>query len=385
MTSIEAAGWLGRGLVVIPVVLCTAWIALGIFSLWVVRSKRRSLPTRSATAVSILKPLMGRDPNLDANLRTFFEQQHVTFELIFGIASIDDPAAAVVESVMAEYPHVNARLVVTGAHKRHNPKVQNLRGMLPYARHDLLLISDSNVRVPPHYASEAIALKTPGVGVVSHLFVGHGDGGLGATLEMVELAGFCSAGVATPTLWGEAALVGKSLLLSRSEFESLGGFCTLEGVLAEDYVMGKMYETKGLSIVLAPTILDNMVGTPSVRTFFERHLRWSMMRLRLNPMAFALEPLTSPLAVAPFAWMSFGPMGCVYLLVLAVLRDLISAVMLGQRRELGRIVLGSIPRELAWLAIFTLTPFKRHVTWRGQRMRLGPGTQLVAATSRARC
>lgn len=370
----------------LPVLFCTLWVFLGLHAVRKVTRRRGgalesapAIPSASLPAVTILKPLAGADPNLAENLASFFEQAGVRFEIVFGVARSDDAALPVVAALMARYPGVPARVVITGEGRGHNPKVRNLRGMMPHAANDICLISDSNVRAPAHYAREALLQKTAGVGVVSHLFAGHGGEGLGATLEIVELAGFCAAGVALPTLVGEASLVGKSILFSRSEFERFGGFDEVEDVLAEDYVMGRMYAAHGMRVVLAPTVLDNMVGTPAVRTFFDRHLRWSMMRFRLRPFWFWCEPLTSPLAVAPFAWAAFGGWGLLYVAGLALLRDVAGYLTLNGARGVLRVPLGTLAREVSFLAIFLTTPLKRHVAWRGHRMRLGPKTILVPA------
>jgi ceramide glucosyltransferase len=373
-------------LVALPVVFCTLWVVLGLLAIRKVTRGREVTRGRSAThragapsAVTILKPLAGADPSLAENLASFFEQAGVRFEIVFGVARSDDASLPIVAALMARYPKVPARVVITGEGRGHNPKVRNLRGMMPHAQNDICLISDSNVRAPRHYAREAVLRKTEGVGVVSHLFAGRGGAGLGATLEIVELAGFCAAGVALPTLVGEASLVGKSILFSRAEFERFGGFDEVEDVLAEDYVMGQMYAAHGMRVVLAPTVLDNMVGTPAVRTFFDRHLRWSMMRFRLRPFWFWCEPLTSPLAVAPFAWAAFGGWGLVHVAAIALLRDVAGYLMLNGPRGLLRVPLGTLAREISFLAIFLTTPLKRHVAWRGHRMRLGPKTTLVPA------
>ena len=362
----------------LPTALCTAWTLLGTASIVDATQRRAGVPDAALPPVTVLKPLCGSDPSLEANLESFFTQDHPCYELIFGVERADDPACEVASRLIARHPSVQARLVVHGATFGENPKVRNLRAMLPYASHDLVLVSDSNVRAPCHYVrvmAETMAAD-PKVGLVSSLFVGVGGRGLGSALEAVQLAGFCAAGVALPTALGDAAVVGKSMLFSRAELDRLGGLARVADVLAEDYVLGKMFEHGGWRVGLAPVVLDNVLGEMSLRAFAERHLRWSMMRFKLRPFAYLLEPLTSPLAVLPFAWATLGPWALPWAVAMLFVRDVLASLVLRGPAELWRPLLFGWGRELVALAVWAAALFKRHVTWRGHRVRVGAGTML---------
>lgn len=368
-------------LLVIMLMLCTLWTLLGSAAVWrATRAARRSRPGPGpAEPVSVLKPLCGADADLEANLATFFEQDHEPFELIFGVQRADDPAVAVVDRLRARYPRVSCRLVIHSGLGGKNPKVDNLRGMLPFARHDLLLVSDSNVRAPRHYVREMVATRSAGAqpaGLVTNLFAGTGERGLGAALENVQLNGFCAAGAALPTLLGDALVVGKSMLFSRSSFERLGGFARVADVLAEDWLMGKMFQHGGHEVRIAPSVLENVTSDFTLRAFLARHLRWAMLRWRLRPAAYALEPLTSPLLLLPAALAVLGPAGLPWTVALLVLRDAGQWWLLrGPSRICLPLLLAPL-RDLAMLAVWLRAPFKRHVVWRGTRVRLGAGTLL---------
>ena len=258
-------------------------------------------------------------------------------------------------------------------------KVQNLLGMLPHATHDLLLISDSNVRAPRHYLRELVALHAgKDVGMVTNLFAGTGERSLGAALENVQLNGFVAAGSALPTLSGDAAVIGKSTLFSRAALEGLGGMSRLSCVLAEDFVLGKMFQNAGQRVLIAPTVLESPNRHRSLRAVFSRHLRWSMLRWRLRPAAALLEPLTSPLLMLPFAHFVFGHFAWLWLVALLAVRDLGGWVLLrGWGRAWIPVLLGPA-RELAAPFAWLIGTFKRHVSWRGQRLRLSSGTLLYA-------
>lgn len=331
----------------------------------------------SPAPVSVLKPLNGADSGLYRNLKSFFEQDHVALELIFGVTNATDAAQASVARLRREFPNVRCRVIVHDGSAALNPKVNNLLGMLPHASHDLILISDSNVRAPSHYVAELARIHAAtGAGIVTNLLAGSAENTLGGALENVQLNGFCAAGSALPTLVGDAAVIGKSTLFSRRLLERVGGLSRLSNVLAEDFILGKMFEHAGHRVVIAPTVLESPNAGLSLRAVFARHLRWSMLRWRLRPVAALLEPLTSPLLVLPFAWHLLGAGALIWVVVLLALRDLGGWVALrGWRRAWVPLALGPI-RELAAPFAWLLGAFKRHLTWRGQRLRISAGTLL---------
>ena len=192
----------------------------------------------------------------------------------------------------------------------------------------------------------------------------------------MQLSGFCAAGIALPTLLGDPLLVGKSALFSRRRLERLGGLRRLSDVLAEDFVMGKTFAHAGGRIVVAPTVLENVTHSMTVRAMLARQLRWAMMRFRLRPLAAVLEPVVSPLALLPAALLLLGPWGIAWAAVLLALRDLGGWLALrGSARWYLPILLAPL-RELLVLGVWCVAPLKQHVSWRGKRFRLGAGTLL---------
>jgi ceramide glucosyltransferase len=334
--------------------------------------------------VSILKPLSGRDADLSENLESFFTQDYERFELLFGVTDRRDPAIEVARELAARHPNVPCRIVVHEGMGALNPKVDNLLGLLPAAKHDLVLVSDSNVRAPKSYVRELASLYVRDKpGLVTNLFAGVGEDTLGAALENVQLCGFCAAGIALPTLLGDPLLVGKSALFSRRRLNRLGGLERLSDVLAEDFVMGKTFAHAGERVVVAPTVLQNVTANMTLRGMFARHLRWSMLRFRLRPLAAALEPVASPLALLPIAWMVLGPLSIAWAVVLLALRDVGGWVALrGTRRWHVPLLLAPL-REILVLSAWAVAPFKQHVSWRGKRFRLGAGTLLYLEPERA--
>jgi ceramide glucosyltransferase len=267
--------------------------------------------------------------------------------------------------------------VIHGGDGALNPKVDNLLGILQEASHDLVLVSDSNVRAPRHYVRELATLYADEhPGLVTNLFAGSGALTFGAALESVQLAGFCAAGTALPTLLGDALLVGKSALFSRSRFAKLGGLRRLSDVLAEDFVMGKTFAHAGQAVLIAPTVLENVTRATSLGTVFRRQLRWAMLRFRLRPVMAALEPVTSPLALLPAAWVLVGPWAIAWTVTLLLLRDVGGWWSLRGTSGLALPFALAPLRELLGFAAWLVAPWRKHVRWRGKRFRLGAGTLL---------
>ncbi len=361
--------------------LTTAWIVMGTAAIAVATRRPRDERVRRDAwpPISVLKPLCGVDANLRENLESFFTQDYPSFELVFGVEDESDPALPLVEALMRAHPEVSAKIVVHRRRSGHNPKVRNLRGMIGHASHDLLLVSDSNVRVPPDYFASMAGeiVGAPDVGLVTSVFAGRGGSTLGSHLECVALNGFCAAGASLPTLLGYAAVIGKSMMFSKRDLAAVGGLSRVADVLAEDFVLGKLFEKAGLRTAISRIVIDNVVGAMSPKAFFDRHLRWSMLRFRLRPATFALEPLTSPLAVLPIAWMAMGPWALAWAAALLALRDAGGWWLLRGGRHVERAIALSPVREIAALVIWIVTPLKRHVSWRGHRLRVHRGTVLA--------
>lgn len=343
---------------------------------------------RHLPPVTVLKPLCGADDDLEKNLETFFQQDHPDFELVFGVEGASDPAIPIVRRLRSRYPKVQSRLVIhsgQGGGRGLNPKVNNLEQMFgqPGDTHELVVISDSNVAVPTTWLSELTAtfLADQNHGLVMNLFVGSGEETLGATLENLHLAGPVAGSLAFADRWlGKTDAVGKSMMFHRPTFETLGGLASVSTVLAEDFVMGRLYQSAGYHVVLARTLVDNVTRRTTVRRFLARQLRWNLIRSRMMGWTYPFEPLASPLLptlLSPlsgelmpvFFWLGLG---------LTILRDGLQWWMLrGVRGLAAALPLGPV-KELALTAVWAIAPFLRTVAWRGRRYRVGAGTRLYA-------
>lgn len=341
---------------------------------------RKSLPDYNPP-VTILKPLKGLDEDLEANLRSFFALDYPEFQLLFGVADPNDPAVPVVQKLLAEYPDQDARLVIGAPPFGLNPKVENMAALMPYRRHDLILISDSNVRAKPSYLREtACYLSDPQVGLVTNIFVGVGEKSLGATLENLLLNGFVAGNFATAFAMGITCVVGKSMLMRVEALEAIGGLDAFRNLLAEDQAIAVKTRKAGYKIALSHHVIENVNESRDLKWFLNRHSRWLKIRYQMARPAFLLEPLANLTAVG-LVWALSGDSGLAWggLLLLAglgIARDAIQTRWLRGSFPKARNLLLCPVKDLFLLPIWFDALLSRKIHWRGHSLVVGRFTRL---------
>jgi len=385
MTTVDANYLLG--------LIATFAIATTLFGLvalvWTTRG-RKGLPDFTPP-VSIFKPLKGKDEGLEENLRSFFQLDYPTYQLLFCVSEPNDPAIPIVQKLLAEFPAQDAELIVGCPRFGLNPKVESLAAMYRVRRHDTILISDSNVRVRPSYLREtACYLSNPNVGLVTNLFVGVGEVQAGAVLENLELNGFIAGGVAAASLLGMTCVVGKSMLMPSQALEAIGGFAGVRNLLAEDQVIGMRVRKAGYSIRLSHHVIENVNQTRGFRWFLNRHSRWYKIRRRLAFFPFLLEP-TANLATIGLVWALSGEThlawgGLLVLVGLGIARDALQTRWLRGSFPRMRHLLLSPAKDLFLLPLWFDALVNDRVQWRGHRFHVGRFTRLrpVGSTSNRR-
>lgn len=239
--------------------------------------------------VSILKPLKGVDADLAHNLETFFHLDYPEYELLFSVADAEDPACAVVRTLLDRYPCVNARLVLGQVEVGVNPKVNNLVQTYDQARYDWILISDSNVRVRSAYLKRLVGHLDSTVGIVTAIVAGRGSRGLGGQMEAMFLNTFYSRAMLVTAAVGRPCVIGKSMLFRRSVAARFGGIRALGRYLAEDFMAGEAMRRLGLRVVVMADPIHQHIGQYAVKDFWNRHVRWGRIRKAQNPLAFGPE------------------------------------------------------------------------------------------------
>ena len=331
--------------------------------------------------VSIVKPLCGLDDGLEENLESFFRLEYPDYEVIFSFASESDPAFGIARRVADRHPERLATFVVDGREPRGNSKVNRMIAGVRCVRYRYLLFSDGNVRVRPDFLARAVSwFSDSRVGLVSNLFRGTGARTLGSRLECLHLNGTLRAGTAAiARLTGSPCVVGKSILISRSAFDAIGGFWALGEFLAEDFLLGTSVAKAGYRVVLSADELDTTEIRKSVPGFFARHRRWAILRRRLGGASYFAELLGSP-----FFWFlgaAAASHGAIPLLTAAAaLLSLRYWLELASRHSAdprGRADWALLPvRDLVVAGVFWAGLVGLRTTWRGRTIRVGPDTRI---------
>lgn len=376
-------------LVELAVALTTASLALygTMMALFVrgmvVRRKAGRPDIERAPRVTILKPLAGRDDDLAANLESFARLDYPSFEVLLGVASVDDPAYRVARRFVAQHPRLDARVVLTDRDAAYNPKIAQLVGLERVATGDVYVISDSNVRVGPDYLWTIVAeLRDPRVGMVCNLFAGTGERTLGAALENLQICCHAAPGlVATDAVTDRPATVGKSMAVRRRDLARLGGFSPVGHYLAEDHALGRRFLDAGFVARTSLEAVENRNVDCTMARTLERHTRWTKMRRSLSPLAFALEPIMTPALMAAVG-VALAP-GKVTAGLLGATCVIQTAAALASVRVLRGHWLPwrYLPLELVRTAVMAFCWVRacgsRQIEWRGHTFTMQRGTVIV--------
>jgi ceramide glucosyltransferase len=260
------------------------------------RGKR--IAPASRPPVTVLKPLYGDEPLLEPALASICRQDYPQWQVVFGVQRADDPAVAVVDRLRTRFPDCDIALVIDPTLHGVNHKVGNLINMLPAARHDVLVIADSDVHVRLDYLDRLVAaLARPGVGLVTTLYAGlPASRCLPALLGATQIThGFLPGAVLARAL-GRQDCLGATMCLRRQDLARCGGLRGLVDHLADDAVLGHRVAALGLQVVLADTVPLTTVPEETMRALFRHELRWARTIRALEPAAFAASVLQYPLA-----------------------------------------------------------------------------------------
>ena len=367
-----------------------AFIGLVIFCLqiWAVRSTvtKEEQTTSDLTTIlppiSVLKPLKGLEDNLFNNLASFCIQDYPEYEIICSLQDMNDPAYKVAQKVRERFPERRIVILVERRTDGLNPKVNNLSAAYGQAQHPTILISDSNVMVPPGYLKRVgHFMGDKKVGLVTNLIRGVGARTLGSMFENLHLNSFILGNVCfLNKLVGIPCVIGKSMLMRKEDLEAIGGLKAFKDVLAEDHLIGEKIRKRGQKVVVSSDLIDNVNEYWDLKKFLNRHVRWGKMRWKLLGFKYVLELLINPVLFA-----------CVPILFYGFRHEsLLLSLCVGLMKGMGDLYLGQlIGAELKpWF--YVLSPFKDllmgfvwfipfvsdTVTWRGNRYLIGTDTLL---------
>lgn len=256
--------------------------------------------TPAAPPVTVLKPLCGAEPHLYESLRSFCEQAYPCFQIVFGVRDPEDPAVAVVRRLQREFPGRDLELIVDSAEHGSSLKVSNLINMFRAARHDTLVISDSDVRVPTGYLAEVVEpLEDAAVGIVTCSYRGVPHGGAWSQLLAAFVNDWFMPSVYVGAALGARDFVsGVTIALRREALAAIGGFEAIADQLADDYRLGELTRTRGLATVLSNVIVETELEERSARELIRHELRWLRTIRAVRPGGYAAAFITFALPVA---------------------------------------------------------------------------------------
>jgi ceramide glucosyltransferase len=332
----------------------------------------RPLELRSPEPMSVLKPLSGLDADLESNLRTFFEQDYPSFEILFAVREPEDPAVAVVEKLRQEYPNVPSRLLITGEPTYPNAKVFSLDRMLHASAYDLLVMSDSDIRVTPTMLRTIAAeFQDPKLGIATCPYRAVAGKSFWSRIEAIGMNTDFLAGILVARmLEGMRFAVGPTIAARRRTLESIGGFERLKDYLAEDFVMGKFAAEAGHGVGLSSYVVEHHIGaSPGFRENAAHRIRWTRSTRRSRPAGYLGQLFTMPvpLALLVTIWnLSWWPVLLVTLAIRGVAAWTVAELVLHARPNWLLLPLEDIAGFCFWIAGF----FGNTIVWRGRHYRL---------------
>ncbi|MGH8258881.1 MAG: bacteriohopanetetrol glucosamine biosynthesis glycosyltransferase HpnI [Steroidobacteraceae bacterium] len=255
----------------------------------------------SATpAVTVLKPLCGAEPQLFESLRSFCDQSYPRFQVVFGVRDPDDAAVPIVRRLQRDFPGLELDLVIDATEHGSSLKVSNLINMMRLARHDHIVIADSDVRVGQDYLRRVLApLADPQVGIVTCPYRGLARGGGWSLLIAAFINDWFMPSVFVAAALGSRAFVsGVTIALRRDVLEAIGGLQAIADQLADDYRLGELTRAKGLRTVLSDVVVDTWLHEASALDLIRHELRWLRTIRAVRPGGYASSFVTFALPVA---------------------------------------------------------------------------------------
>jgi ceramide glucosyltransferase len=344
------------------------------------RRNRRTQGVSVAFPVSILKPIHGVDFASYENYVSFCQQDYPDYEVLFAVGDESDAAVPLIRRLIEKFPDRNIRLLVVQEQTGANGKVCSLVKLAREARHEILALSDGDVRVGPQYLRNVAApFADEKIGAVTSFYRAIAEQNLGAELEAMGASSDFFAGVLmAERIEGIKFALGASIVTTKRWLAKMGGFEALVDILADDYELGRRIARAGGRIVLSREVVWTMYPAQDVRSFWNHQLRWARTVRLCRPLSYFGLIFTHGLpwailaaAIAPARWISVA-----YLLAYLVLRFVMAWIVgfwgVGDqvlRRRMWLLPLRDAVHFFVWLASFA----SRRIVWGGREFTIENG------------
>jgi ceramide glucosyltransferase len=361
-------------------ILAACYSVLTLIAAAVWRYRIISVPSPQPQPVTVLKPLCNDEPHLYEHLRTFCQQDFTTFQLVFGVRELTDPALQAVRRLVAEFPLLQIDVVIDPVLHGRNYKISNLINMVRHARYDVLVIADSDTWVGPEYLTSVTApLHNPAVSLVTCIYRDVPTARISSRLGAMYVNEWYLPCVLLAQLFGFQGYVsGQTLCLRRGTLEAIGGFKAIANHLADDYRLGELVRALGLKIVTSSYLVAAQHDEVNLASLFRHELRWMRTLHVLRPCSFPLLFLSFSLLLATTGLLlclaqPAVPLGAEVLFWITVVARLLLHFM--RRAPAERPLFGDLwllpMRELLIFAVWCGCFFTSRVLWRGQAFEVG--------------
>ena len=373
-----ALSWLGWALVAVA----GAGTVYQVLCAVLAGGKRSEAAPGEQPAVTILKPLYGAEPQLVENLASFVAQDYSgAVQIVCGVADAGDSAVDAVAALRQSYPEAEIALVVDAARHGGNAKVSNLVNMMGAAKHDVLVLSDSDMSVGPNYLARVVgALSEPGVGAVTLLYHGRDDSGPWSTLAAMAIShGFLPSVLVGMRLGLATPCMGSTIALTRGTLDRIGGFAAFGDDLADDYAIGAAVRRLGLGVAVPSFTIAHACADASFGALVRHELRWNATIRRLSPAGFAVGGWLNPVPVALLACLAGGFAPPTLAIMAAALASRIAvAVRVDGFTGVPPGPLWAMPlRDILSFGVFLASFLVQSVDWRGATLQIAHNGRII--------
>src|ERR1700735_3077182 len=326
--------------------------------------------------VSILKPIHGLDRETHENYASFCNQDYPEFEILFCVGDERDPAVPIIEKLIADFPQCPVRLLIGSKPLGTSDKVNKLCRMVREARHDIVIVSDSDVRVEPGFLRAVVTpFSEPKVGGVTCLYRGITDGGFAADLEALGNSTDFAPGVLVARLFGGLNfMLGAVMATTKKHLAEIGGFESLADYFCDDYELGNRIAARGYRVELSRFAVDIVYPRETIGEAFRHQLRWNLSIRFSRPGGHFGLIFTNALPWAVLIGAIVTWRVAVAYLASALAFRILMAILVGFRGMRDRLVLRKLwmlPLRDAfaftvWLASF----FPQRIQWRDRQFRV---------------
>jgi ceramide glucosyltransferase len=354
------------------------WVAAQLFPL---RKKER---TGEYPPVTLLKPLKGEDSHTRECLTSWFELDYPRpIQLLFGVASSNDPVCSTVADLISRYPQHDAKLIICNPVLGPNAKVSSLCYLSRAARHETLVISDADVKVDPGFLKELIPpLCASETGLVNCFYALSGARNLPMKWEALAVnADFWSQVLQGISLKPMDFALGAVMATKRLALEKIGGFESLLDYLADDYQLGNKIARSGFKLRLCRTPVECKNDTQSWREVWNHQLRWARTIRVCQPIPYFFSILSNA-TFWPVLWLARfpSPLTAGFLAIALILRCITAATnyskLYKKEGEPNPFWLAPF-KDLLQVVIWALSLAGNKITWRGQLFRVSAGGKLT--------